>query len=262
MENLSRCGIIILYNPMSGTGLSLTRDIPTFTENGVRTMITYKLFMIRHGLTEANFDGRYIGSTDLPLCREGREALKKLAKTREYPGVGRVYSPPLLRCTETAEIIYPGHTPVLVDKLREYSFGVFENKTVAELAATEAFKRWSDSGMREPPLGGEDREVFLHRCEEGFKWVLEDMMRHRITSAALICHSGVMMNLLAHYGYPRLEPLRWKAEPGEGFTALVTASLWQRAEVFEVVDPIPYHKDDRREPASYGIYDVNGEKDD
>ena len=229
---------------------------------GFRTMITYKLFMIRHGLTEANFDGRYIGSTDLPLCREGREGLKKLVKTREYPGVGRVYSPPLLRCTETAGIIYPEQKPVLVDKLREYSFGVFENKTVAELASTEAFKRWSDSGMRDAPLGGEDRDVFLHRCEEGFKWVLEDMMRHRITSAALICHSGILMNLLAHYGYPRLEPLRWKAEPGEGFTALITASMWQRAEVFEVVDPIPYHKDDRREPASYGIYDVDGEKDD
>ena len=82
-------------------------------------MITYKLFMIRHGLTEANFDGRYIGSTDLPLCREGREGLKKLVKTREYPGVGRVYSPPLLRCTETAGIIYPEQKPVLVDKLRE-----------------------------------------------------------------------------------------------------------------------------------------------
>lgn len=254
MENLTSCGIIIMYR----TASALRYDN---SENGVCIMITYKLFMIRHGLTAANFDGRYIGSTDLPLCPEGREALKKLVRTREYPNVGRVYSPPLLRCTETAGIIYPGHTPVLVDKLREYSFGVFENKTVAELGMTEAFKRWSDSGMREAPLGGEDRQVFIHRCEEGFTWVLEDMMRNRITSAALICHSGIMMNLLARYGYPRLEPLRWKAEPGEGFTALITASMWQRAEVFEVVDPIPYHRNDHSEPASYGIYDVNKEKD-
>ena len=83
-------------------------------------MVTYKLYMIRPGITEANLDGRYVGSTDLPLCREGKEALKKLVKTREYPNVGRVYSPPLLRCTETASIIYPEMKPVLVDKLREY----------------------------------------------------------------------------------------------------------------------------------------------
>lgn len=223
-------------------------------------MITYKLYMIRHGLTEGNLDGRYIGSTDLPLCKEGREQLKKLAKTREYPNVGRVYSPPLKRCTETAGILYPDMAPVMVPKLREYSFGVFENKTVAEIAGTEAFKAWSDSGMRDAPLGGEDHAVFQNRCAEGFAEVLNDMMRNRITEAALICHSGILMNLLARYGYPKREPLRWKAEPGEGFTALITASMWQRAEVFEVVDPIPYHKDDRSEPSPYGIYDV-GERD-
>ena len=225
-------------------------------------MVTYKLYMIRPGITEANLDGRYVGSTDLPLCREGKEALKKLVKTREYPNVGRVYSPPLLRCTETASIIYPEMKPVLVDKLREYSFGAFENKTVADLAGTEAFQAWSDSGMRDAPPGGEDKVLFRHRCEEGFRWVLEDMMRSKMTSAALICHSGSMMNLLAQYGYPKQEPLRWKASPGEGYTALITASMWQRAEVFEVVDPIPYVKGDESEPASYGIYDVDDEEHD
>ena len=45
-------------------------------------MITYKLYIIRPGLTAGNLDGRYIGSTDLPLCREGRDQLLKLAKTR------------------------------------------------------------------------------------------------------------------------------------------------------------------------------------
>ncbi len=225
-------------------------------------MITYKLYIIRPGLTAGNLDGRYIGSTDLPLCREGRDQLLKLVKTREYPNVGRVYAPPLKRCLETAEILFPGHTPVEVPKLREYSFGVFENKTVQELRDSAAFQRWAESGMREPPLGGEDRTAFLNRCEEGFSWVLENMMRERMTAAALICHSGIMMNLLSQHGYPKQEPLKWKAEPGEGFTALITASMWQRAGVFEVVDPIPYIKGDEHEPAAYGIYDLEEEEDD
>jgi alpha-ribazole phosphatase len=219
-------------------------------------MITYKLYMIRHGLTEGNLDGRYIGSTDLPLCKEGRAQLIQLAKTMEYPNVGRVYSPPLLRCTETASILYPDMKPVEVPKLREYSFGAFENKTVADIAATEAFRAWSDSGMRDAPLGGEDKAAFQNRCDEGFAEVLDDMMRNRITEAVLICHSGILMNLLAKYGYPKREPLRWKAEPGHGYTALITASMWQRAQVFEVVDPLPYDKQDEHEPAAYDIYDV------
>ena len=41
----------------------------------------YKLHLIRHGLTEGNLQGLYIGSgSDLPLCAEGRAQLKTLKK--------------------------------------------------------------------------------------------------------------------------------------------------------------------------------------
>ena len=36
-------------------------------------MKTFKLHLIRHGMTAGNLQGLYIGSgTDLPLCDEGR----------------------------------------------------------------------------------------------------------------------------------------------------------------------------------------------
>ena len=42
-------------------------------------MKTFKLHLIRHGLTAGNLDGRYIGGgTDLPLCDEGRAQLAEL----------------------------------------------------------------------------------------------------------------------------------------------------------------------------------------
>ena len=42
-------------------------------------MKTFKLHLIRHGLTAGNLDGRYIGGgTDLPLCSEGRAQLAEL----------------------------------------------------------------------------------------------------------------------------------------------------------------------------------------
>ena len=44
----------------------------------------YKLHLIRHGLTQGNLDGRYIGSgTDLPLCAEGRAQLEELKKRKQ-----------------------------------------------------------------------------------------------------------------------------------------------------------------------------------
>ena len=69
----------------------------------------YKLHLIRHGLTQGNLDGLYIGSgTDLPLCAEGRAQLKTLKKDFDYPQVPLVFTSPMVRATETAEILFPG----------------------------------------------------------------------------------------------------------------------------------------------------------
>ena len=46
-------------------------------------MKTFKLHLIRHGLTSGNLQGLYIGSgTDIPLCDEGRA---QLAELKEQP---------------------------------------------------------------------------------------------------------------------------------------------------------------------------------
>ena len=45
-------------------------------------MKTFKLHLIRHGMTAGNLQGLYIGSgTDIPLCDEGRAQLKELKET-------------------------------------------------------------------------------------------------------------------------------------------------------------------------------------
>ena len=42
-------------------------------------MRNYQLYLIRHGITEGNLKGLYVGSgTDLPLCEEGRSQLYAL----------------------------------------------------------------------------------------------------------------------------------------------------------------------------------------
>ena len=40
-------------------------------------MKSYQIHLIRHGMTQANLQGRYIGSTDVPLSQEGIEQLKQ-----------------------------------------------------------------------------------------------------------------------------------------------------------------------------------------
>ena len=72
-------------------------------------MQSYKLHLIRHGLTEGNLKGLYIGSgTDSPLCETGIERLEYLKDAFAYPYPKKLYVSPMTRCRQTAEIIYPG----------------------------------------------------------------------------------------------------------------------------------------------------------
>ena len=62
-------------------------------------MKTFKLHLIRHGITAGNLQGLYIGSgTDLPLCDEGRAQLADLKERFAYPQVDTVFSSPAAAC--------------------------------------------------------------------------------------------------------------------------------------------------------------------
>ena len=93
----------------------------------------YRISLIRHGRTEANDKGIYIGRTDYPLSQKGISELYNKLDEFEYPHVGKVYSSPLQRCTETAEILFPDSSVQIVENLIEMDFGDFEGKSADEL---------------------------------------------------------------------------------------------------------------------------------
>jgi len=124
-------------------------------------MKNYRIHLLRHGKTLANAQGRFVGWTDVPISEEGAEELRALCESFEYPGVQKVYTSPLLRCVQTAEILYPAFKPVLVDGLREYGFGKYENQTAAELVDDPAFMRWLKDGTAADTM--EDMREFEER---------------------------------------------------------------------------------------------------
>ena len=52
-------------------------------------MQNYTVFLIRHGITEGNLEGKYIGFTDLPLCDEGYSAISRMKQDDIYPERGQ-----------------------------------------------------------------------------------------------------------------------------------------------------------------------------
>lgn len=197
-------------------------------------MRTLKIHLIRHGATDANYDGRYIGcKTDLPLAPEGLNELRLLKDDIDYPEIERLYSSPMLRCRQTGAVLYPDFEPVTVEELKEYDFGLFENKTAAELESNPNFIPWTSGRLSAPP-GGEDNSEFIKRICVGFNKIVLDMIEGGLTESAVIMHGGAIMMLLGVSAVPRHKPVEWTADNGRGYSVRVTPSLYHKSGVIEV----------------------------
>ncbi len=190
-------------------------------------MKTFKIHLIRHGMTEGNAAGMYIGNrTDLPLSVDGVRELQDLREAVQYPDIEKLYTSPMLRAKQSGKIIYPDFEPFVIDELAEYDFGEFEGKTAAQLEVIPEYKQWT-SGEIEAPPGGESTKNFVKRQALGLNF---------ISTAAVGIHGGVSMMLLAGCAVPRKHSLEWSSECGRGYSIMVTPSLYHSSGVVEVYD--------------------------
>ena len=95
-------------------------------------MKTYKIHLIRHGLTDANERGLNIGRTDLPLSPAGLNRLLEMKIAGGYPPARRFFTSPLLRCRQTMEVLYPGSRAEILPGLAECYFGEWDGRSVHE----------------------------------------------------------------------------------------------------------------------------------
>ncbi len=201
-------------------------------------MINYTLYFIRHGITQGNLDGKYIGKTDLSLCDEGYYAIHRYAQDKLYPDVQKVYSSPLKRCLETADIIYPNRYVKQIENISECDFGDFEGKTQEELKNLEEYTEWLKGGYDSCPPNGESYGDFTLRCLNGLDEIFRDMMHDKVSKAAVITHAGVIMNLMSGYGLPKGKPADFALNQGECIRIDLSTFLWQTGPAFEIVGRI------------------------
>jgi alpha-ribazole phosphatase len=205
-------------------------------------MKSYYIHFIRHGLTDAALEGRYIGHTDVSLCEEGRAQLLELKDDCKYPQVQAVFSSPLKRCTQTAQILYPACNAIIIQDLIEYNFGEFENLTAEELKDHPVFSSWL-AGEKDAPFG-ETNEDFSNRICNAMSKIIDGMMKASVTSAAVITHGGIIMALLSAFGLPEASMHEWMTPSGCGYTVRITPSLWMRNRKFEVISETPKNPDE------------------
>ena len=216
-------------------------------------MISYRIHLLRTGRTSATPGKRYVGQSDLPLCDKGAEELEQLRREFSYPKVEMVYTSPLQRCVQTADILYPDVYTEQVEGLMDMNLGRFEGKTFDELRDDEAFTAWLKNSFENTPPGGEETGAFQQRVACALRDIFEQMMHRKMTNIAVITHGGVIMTLLAAMGMPKMPLHQWAVGNGCGYTLLLTPQMWMRDGMVEVFAHLPQPAMDD-DMGVYGLY--------
>ena len=90
------------------------------------------IYIVRHGQTDWNLNGRYGGRIDVPLNAIGIEQANIIKDELNGIKFNKVFSSPLIRAYETAKIITDNEITI-DDRLIERSNGELEGKIKAEI---------------------------------------------------------------------------------------------------------------------------------
>ncbi len=149
-----------------------------------------RLWLVRHGETEWNWDGRIQGHRDVSLSGVGVEQAQRLARWLAEQPIAAVYSSDLRRARETAEILASDRAPVYLEpRVREARFGLFEGLTGTEAEARypEAYRQWREDAVRHRPPGGETLEDLRDRCVQAMSEILP---LHPGQTVLVVAHGG------------------------------------------------------------------------
>ncbi len=94
-----------------------------------------ELILLRHGETDSNLQGTYVGWTDISLNKKGVLQAEAAAERLAGHRIDRIFSSPLKRAFETAMIVNGNfNLPIeKVDELKERNFGIWENLMYREI---------------------------------------------------------------------------------------------------------------------------------
>ena len=166
---------------------------------------TRRIYLVRHGTVEFP-EGirRCIGCTELPLSEKGRTQAERLAQYFTRHSVTKIFTSPLGRCRETAQILSGGRYDVEIeDGLREMDMGEWENLPLQELKEKRGEK------LETEPEHGESRENALKR----FRQTMDVILRRSEGDIVCVAHAGVNCCYLAELLGEPLETSRALPQP-------------------------------------------------
>lgn len=161
-----------------------------------------KIYMIRHGETDWNTKRLLQGATDIPLNENGRALARETSKKLEDVSFDVIFSSPLSRAYETAEIMRGNRNiPIITDdRIKEICFGVFEGfccgKEGYNIPDPNFPLFFSDP---EKFVAGEGGETIIQLCERTTDFLKEIAGREEYQDKTVLVstHGAAMRGLLS-----------------------------------------------------------------
>ena len=145
---------------------------------------------VRHGVTAWNKEGRLQGSSEIPLDDDGIEMAKYVANRLAEEQWDVIYTSPLSRAKQTAEIIAASKlgVPLIEDsRLREFGGGQIEGTTEGE-----RLEKWGEA-WRELGLGIETDDAIISR---GIAFIEDIKATHEGQRVLVVSHGGFIKRLI------------------------------------------------------------------
>lgn len=158
-----------------------------------------KLYLIRHGQSDGNAEGRFGGHGPTPLSDLGRKQAEATAKLLKKEGVNAIYSSDLHRALQTAEPLseLTGIPVIQTSAFRERNVGVLEGLTFDESKETfpEDYYALVNRNVHHVITDGESYRHLLRRSTTQLWEILRDHMGGRI---AIFSHTGAICFMTLH----------------------------------------------------------------
>lgn len=185
-------------------------------------MTRTRVWLVRHGETAANAEGRVQGTLDPPLNDRGRGQARALADRVAALGLRALYCSQLRRALETAEIVGEliGLEPVVDERLAESNRGAWEGRQLVEIRRDdpEAYDAWYRGGAEFRFPGGESLGEHVARVDAA----LEDVLAGPLP-ALVVCHGGTVRAALIARGGRGFEEFQQIAVPNAELMGLEPA---------------------------------------
>lgn len=148
-----------------------------------------KIFLIRHGESTSDVNGKYEGDYDDHLTEAGRESAQDVAEKLKEKGVQVVFSSGKIRAKETSEIIRQNldcEVRIIEDLNERDIYGAFPE--LSKDQPEEEYRRLGEVlADRETMIEGvETHEHFLDRITRGF----DEIRKGNRDTVAVVTHGG------------------------------------------------------------------------